>query len=297
MASRLLLAQVLAPVLAPVLVVATVAAACSGGAGSGEGDRVQIVASIYPLAWLAEQIGGDRVEVTDLTPPGVEAHDVALTAGQRADLQTADVVVLLDEPGFQPDVEAAVEEAQGIVLRVPPSSSLPLEDPHVWLDPALLSDSVTLLTDAIVPTDPGDERALRRRADATGAALDELWLAFEEGTEDCRYRTFVTTHEAFGYLAAAFRLRQIGLEGLSPESEPTAERIEAAAVVIDAGEAAPAIFSEDTDAGRRIGESVAADLDVPALPLSTLESAPAAGDYLSVMRENLAVLREGLRCR
>lgn len=284
---------------AAVLAVAVLAAACSGGPGNGDGDgdRVRVVASIYPLAWLSEQISGDRVEVTDLTPPGVEAHDVALTASQRTDLQTADVVVILDVPGFQPDVDTSVEEAQGDVLRVPPTSSLPLEDPHVWLDPALLSASVGPLADALVAVDPGGERDLRRRADVTGAALDELWLAFEDGLRDCRYRSFVTTHEAFGYFAAAFRLRQVGLEGLSPESEPTAERIQAAAEDIESGEAAPAIFFEDTDAGRRIGESVAADLGVPALALSTLESAPASGDYLSVMRENLARLREGLQCR
>jgi len=277
------------------LLLAVLAPACSSG--SGGGSRVRVVGSIYPLAWLSEQVGGDQVEVTDLTPPGVEAHDVALTAGQRADLQTADIVVLLDEPGFQPDVDASVEEAQGEVLRLPPTSSVSLEDPHVWLDPALLSASVTPLADALVAVDPGAERDLRRRADTTGSALDELWLAFEDGLNDCRYRSFVTTHEAFGYLAAAFRLRQVGLEGLSPESEPTAERIQNAADAIESGEAAPAIFYEDTDAGRRIGESVAADVGVPATPLSTLESAPATGDYLSVMRENLAALREGLQCR
>jgi zinc transport system substrate-binding protein len=112
----------------------------------------------------------------------------------------------------------------------------------------------------------------------------------------CAFRTFVVTHEAFGYLASRSGLTQLGIEGIAPESEPTSDRIQAAGAAIASGSAGPAIFYEATDEGRRIGQSVASDIGVPALPLYTLEQPPETGDYLSAVERNLTNLREGLRC-
>ncbi|HVH53011.1 MAG TPA: metal ABC transporter substrate-binding protein, partial [Actinomycetota bacterium] len=122
----------------PAIALVTTLGACSG---SSSGGRVKVVAAIYPLAWAAERVGGSRVSVEDLTPPGVEAHDTTLTAGQRADIQTAEVVVYLGQIALQPDVEDAVNDARGRVvdltsglnIRAPSGQAL---DPHVWLDPA-----------------------------------------------------------------------------------------------------------------------------------------------------------------
>src|SRR5947209_1828905 len=118
--------------------------ACGRAAGSG-GGKVEVVGSFYPLAWAAQEVGGARVHVLDLTPPGVEAHDTNLSARQVADVDNADVVLILGYLGFQPQVEQAarrasgrvVEVAQGIHLR--PSQERGLSgDPHVWLDPVLM---------------------------------------------------------------------------------------------------------------------------------------------------------------
>lgn len=274
------------------------AAACTGGSSEG---RVSVVAAIYPLAWAAEQVGGDRVDVEDLTPPGVEAHDATVTAAQRADIQTADVVVYLGEIDFQPDVERAVDDAGGMVIDV--TAELGMEpqmsetfDPHLWLDPAVMEGIVRLVADALEATDPSGTDGYAEREEATLGALEDLDASFRAGLSDCAFSTFVVTHEAFGYLASAYGLRQLGIEGLTPESEPSAVRIQAAAQAIDQGRAAPVVFYEETDAGRRVGQSVAESVRVPALPLNTLESDPAPLDYISAMEENLTNLREGLRC-
>lgn len=286
---------------ASMLAVALVAASCSGEGGAG--GRVRVVASFYPLAWAAEQVGGGRVDVENLTPPGVEAHDTTLSAGQRADLQTADVVVILGRFGFQPDVERAADEASGIVLSV--AGTLPLApsqqadlgfDPHVWLDPLLMERIVNEVADALVRADPGGTSAYRARERTTTDQLASLDGRYRTGLDGCAFSRFVTTHEAFGYLAGEYGLSQLGVEGLTPESEPSASRIEAAIQAIQAGSAAPAVFSEGTDEGRRVGESVAEDAGVSAYPLGTLESDPAPQDYMSVMQGNLDVLMRGLSC-
>jgi zinc transport system substrate-binding protein len=276
----------------------TTLGACAGGSSGG---RVTVVAAIYPLAWAAERVGGSRVSVEDLTPPGVEAHDTTLTAGQRADIQTADVVVYLGQIGFQPDVENAVKDARGRVvdvtsgvnIRAPSGQAL---DPHVWLDPVNMEGAVQLIAGALKAVDVSGAAGIAAREASTVRDLQSLDTAFRAGLADCAFTTFVATHEAFGYLAGRYGLHQLGIEGITPESEPSAARIQQAAQAIAERQAAPAVFYEGTDEGRRIGESVAADIGVPALPLGTLESDPTPGDYLSVMRSNLASLEKGLQC-
>jgi zinc transport system substrate-binding protein len=276
----------------------TTLGACSGGSSGG---GVTVVAAIYPLAWAAERVGGSRVSVEDLTPPGVEAHDTTLTAGQRADIQTADVVVYLGQIGFQPDVEVAVKDARGRVvdvtsglnIRAPSGQAL---DPHVWLDPVNMEGAVQLIAGALKAVDVSGAAGIAAREASIVRDLQSLDAAFRAGLADCAFTTFVATHEAFGYLADRYGLHQLGIEGITPESEPSAARIQQAAQTIAERRAAPAVFYEGTDEGRRIGESVAADVGVPALPLGTLESAPSSGDYLSIMRSNLVSLKKGLQC-
>ena len=265
---------------------------------------MSVVASFYPLAWAAERVGGSLVSVDDLTPPGVEAHDVTLSAGQRADLQTADVVLILGDFGFQPDIERAAQDASGRVLKVAqgldllPSTQEGLTyDPHVWLDPVLMGRIVSEVADGLVAADPGHEALYRDGERRTVDELKALDAAYRNGLAGCAFTTFVVSHEAFGYLAAEYGLHELGIEGLTPQSEPSAERIQTAIQAIQGGTAAPAVFYEQTDEGKRVGESIAGDAGVPALPLGTLEFDPAPQDYLSVMHANLESLEKGLQCQ
>ena len=282
------------------LALALVGAACRDGGSDG---RVKVVASFYPLAWAAERVGGSRVDVEDLTPPGVDAHDTTLTAGQRADIVTADVVLILGDFGFQPDVERAAQDAQGTVIvvskgmQLTPSAQQDLAfDPHVWLDPKLMGAIVAQVADGLVAADPAGTSGYREREAATADAVEGIDASYGTGLAGCDFTEFVTTHEAFGYLASEFGLTQLGIEGLTPESEPSAARIQAAAEAIHSGAAAPAVFYEGTDEGKRVGEAVAGNIGVPARRLGTLESDPAHGDYPSVMGANLDSLRRGLQC-
>ncbi|MFM7718359.1 MAG: metal ABC transporter substrate-binding protein, partial [Actinomycetota bacterium] len=123
-------------------------------------DGLRVVAALYPLAWVAERVGGPWVAVEDLTPAGVEAHDATLSASQRADLQAADVVLLIGTGGFQPDVARAAAEARGRVIDVaagldliPSTDPLPV-DPHLWLDPSLLAQAVDAGGEEVSPSHP-----------------------------------------------------------------------------------------------------------------------------------------------
>src|SRR5688572_14735210 len=127
----------------PILVVALAlgVAGCSGDGGDGgaaDDGRLDVVASFYPLAEVAELIGGEHVRVRNLTSPGVEPHDLELTTAQLDLVLDADVVLTMGG-GFQPAVDAAVarREEGGEVLELLATLDAEGEDPHVWLDPVL----------------------------------------------------------------------------------------------------------------------------------------------------------------
>jgi zinc transport system substrate-binding protein len=298
--------------MAALAAVALLAAGCSS---STAGDRRTVVASFYPLAFLAQRLSGPGWEVLDLTPPGAEAHDVELGIEDRAAIENADLVAYLGDIGFQPQVEAAVEEASGGVVAAADGLEL-LEgeaheeeegethegeevltaDPHVWLDPVTFATVEERVAEGLVSADPDGRDGYEERAAELRAELEALDGEFQQGLEGCRFDTMIVSHEAFGYLAQRYGLGQLGVAGLEPEGEPTAERLAEAAEMVRE-ERAGAIFYEAGAEAQQVAETVASDAGVPALPLYTLEGQPESGDYLTVMRDNLESLREGLDCR
>ena len=274
------------------LALAVFLTSCSTSPGEGA-----IVASVYPLAYAAARMAPDA-EVIDLTPPGIEAHDLELTFEQRSHIQDAAMVLYLGDIGFQPQIEQAVKEAEGTVIDF--SGDLDrnggVVDPHVWLDPSSFGGRILNgIAEELCPFEDPCSAEESAPIDEFRAEMDELTASYAETLTECRYETMIVSHEAFGYLEI-FGLNQVGLSGLTPEAEPSAERLTNARRLIESGKAAALFYEargEDIDADRALAD----DFGVPALPLDTLESAPPSGDYFTVMRDNLESLREGLQCR
>mgnify|MGYP003288707744 CR=1 FL=1 len=271
------------------LVLAILLPSCS----SESGNELTVVASFYALAFAAQEVGGEGVEVIDLTPPGSEAHDVELSFKDRTTLESADLVLYLGDIGFQPQIEGAVRDATGEVVVA--AGMVEGDDPHVWLDPVAFADTVGRVADGFARVDTANADEYRTRADDLRARLEALDERFRTTLADCQFRTMLVTHDAFGYVGGRYGLEQVGLAGISPEGEPTSDSLVQAEALVKERKV-NAVFYEETDEGRRIAEAVARDLDIPALPLATLESHPPKGDYLTVMDSNLQSLVEGLGC-
>ena len=183
-----------------------------GGEDDAEGGRT-VVAAFYPLAWAAEQLAGDAIEVVNLTPPGAEPHDLELSARDVERVREADVVFYLGQ-GFMPALEDALGEHPHAVDLL--EGEL-LRDPHVWLDPMKLAAIAEKIAAEL-----GDPAA----ANDLVARLEDLDGELARGLADCDRQEIVTSHAAFGYLAAAYGLRQIALTGISPEGEPSPRALE-----------------------------------------------------------------------
>ena len=270
-----------------------------GSSASDATDTLRIDAAFYPLQYVAERVAGDYGTVTTLTQPGIEPHDLELAPATVRSMQDADVVLFVG--GLQPAIEDAIE-ATG-VNSFDAADAIPLVerqtgelsfDPHFWLDPALVADYARAVGDEFARLNPAHADAYVANAAALAIQLDALDGEFSKGLATCTRREFITTHEAFGYLADAYDLHQEGLAGIDPEAEPSPARLREIKDVI-AHTGATTIFTE-TLVNTRVADALASDAGVKTEVLDPIESVVDGTDYLSVMNHNLAALRTALEC-
>ena len=278
------------------LVVAAVLVTGCGATTAGV-KKEAVVAAFYPIAFAVEQIAGSRVSVRNLTPAGAEPHDLELTPGDVRAVDGAALVLYLGE-GFMPGLETAVKQRRGRSVdllsqlrRQEGNGGGPPNDPHAWLDPLRYAAIVRLIGSAL-----GEDPAAGRLV----ARLEDLNTEFRRGLAHCQRRQIVTSHAAFGYLAARYGLEQVPLEGLSPEAEPSARDLAHLVALVRASGATTVFF--ETLISPKLAETVAREAGVATAVLNPLEGLThdeiAAGeDYFSVMRSNLAALEQALGCR
>ena len=284
------------------------ACASSTGSDGASSGALSVVAAFYPVQEAAQRVGGTLVDVTNLTPPGVEPHDLELSPDQVESIATADVVLYVGE-GFQPAVEDALGDAEGVTVDLlaglptvePPDGSPEglAVDPHVWLDPVLYVRMVDEVRAALAKAAPDDASTFRTKADAFTNEITQLADDYRTGLASCDRTLIVTNHAAFGYLAAEYGLTQEAITGLAPDAEPSAQRLSELKDLVSR-EGVTTIFTEDL-VSPKVAETLADEAGVQTAVLHTLEGLTdeelAAGDdYGSQMRENLSTFRSALGC-
>jgi zinc transport system substrate-binding protein len=289
--------------------------ACSSSESTASDDAapLKVVAAFYPLQYAAERVGGDAVEVTNLTPAGAEPHDLELTPQQVAAISEADLVLYVG--GFMGSVDDAVaQEAKDTALDVgadlttldPPPSEIeeakeegeepPTSDPHIWLDPTLMTTMSDRIAERLGQISEADAATFTKNQEALDADLGELTKEWDEGTATCESRDLVVSHEAFGYLGKRFDFEQIGLSGLSPEAEPSPKRLAEVSDFVEQNDVTTIYFETLVDP--KVAETIAQETGAKTAPLDPLEGLEEGSDedYLSIMRANLAEVVKGQRC-
>lgn len=270
-----------------------------GGTAAGSGG-LDVVASFYPLAELASRVGGDAVQVTNLTAAGVEPHDLELTSRQVDDLLDADVLLYLGDD-FQPAVAEIAGQRDGpsVDLLEHVNRQAGAKDPHFWLDPREMSTAADAVAEELSGQAPEHAEAIRANAATYKRELAALDEEMAKGLATCERREIVTAHDAFGFLAARYRLDQTAVAGVSPEAEPDAGRLADLADHIEA-KGVTTVFFEELVAPD-VAEALARETGASTAVLNPIEGLTdeqrAAGkDYQAVMRDNLAALRKALGC-
>ncbi|MET3983708.1 zinc transport system substrate-binding protein [Streptomyces sp. PvR034] len=292
---------------------------CSGtaAAGTDKDGRLSVMASFYPMQFLAEQIGKDHVKVDSLTKPGVEPHDLEITPQQTARLGEAGLVVYLKS--LQPAVDKAVAQtpAKNVVdaatltkLEVHDASGHDHaegeadhghshgesgQDPHVWLDPVKYAEIAKGIGAAMEKADPDHAADYKKNTDDLVAKLGALDTEFKDGLKNTASKTFITTHSAFGYLAARYGLDQEGISGVDPESEPTPARMKQLQDVAKKDNVTTVFF--EALASDKTAKTLARDtgLKTDVLdPLEGITDTSQGADYFAIMRSNLKNLQKAL---
>ncbi|MGW5771257.1 metal ABC transporter substrate-binding protein [Streptomyces longwoodensis] len=297
--------------------------ACGGdtaaAGNAGNTDTFDVVASFYPMAFLAERIGGDHAHVTSLTQPGQEPHDLEISAKQTARLQDSDAVLYLKN--LQPSVDDAVAQS-GVRTKIDAASLTSLEkhgnevgghaaehdehegsddgessglDPHIWLDPVRYAQVAEGVGAAFAKADPGHAADYRKNTADLVRELNALNTEFTTGLATARTKVFLTTHAAFGYLAERYGLTEEAINGLDPESEPSAARVKELEKLAKA-DGVTTVFYE-TLVSDKTAKTVAKDAGLRTDVLDPIEGITKKSrgqDYLQVMRANLTALKTAL---
>lgn len=293
---------------------ALTACSSSDAADHKSGDKLNVVASFYPMQFLAERIGGGHVSVSTLTKPGVEPHDLELSPRQIGGLSDADYILYLK--GIQPAVDDAIKLSES-KHTVDAASLTTLEDhgaevggeehahehegeeagadPHIWLDPVKYAEVAKGVGKSLEKTDPDHAADYRKNTDTLVKELGALNTGYEKGLANTATKTFITTHSAFGYLAERYGLTQEGIAGIDPEAEPSPARISALHSIAEKKKVTTVFF--ETLASDKTARTVARDtgLRTDVLdPLEGITDKSKGDDYIEVMKSNLAALQKAL---
>ncbi|QWZ06488.1 metal ABC transporter substrate-binding protein [Nocardioides panacis] len=283
-------------VLAGVLALTAPLLAGCGAGGADAGPGTTVVTSFYPLQYVAQRVVGDRADVVNLTQPGKEPHDLELDFRQTAAVADADV--LLYERGFQAAVDDAVDQSHPAhVVDAAQAAHLSGDDPHFWLDPTKLSQVAAAVEEQLAAADPAHRAAYSRNLAGLQSDLATLDRDFRTGLAHCATSTIVVSHDAFGYLGRRYGLQVVGINGLSPDAEPSPAHIRELQDLIRSDKITT-VFSERLGSPK-FADSLASDLGIRAAvldPLEGLSDATADQDYLSLMRSNLAALQKANTC-
>lgn len=302
------------------LVLALALAAVTGCAEDSGSGKPEVVASFYPLQYVAERIVGEHAEVGNLTAPGVEPHDLELSPRQTARISSASVMFY--QQGLQPAIDEAISndrpehvvDAADVVDLHQAEEHEDAEnhsgdssgddghghdgaDPHFWLDPTLLAQAAAAFTETMVETDADHASTFRANNETLQAELEQLDVDFRTGLADCRTRTIVVSHDAFSYLGERYDLDVHAIAGLSPGAEPSPRHLAELADLIRT-ESITTVFSERL-ASPKLADTLASDLDITTAvldPIEGLASADDSDDYASLMRDNLAAIKKASDC-
>jgi zinc transport system substrate-binding protein len=269
-----------------------------------------VSASFYPIAWLTEQIGGDKVTVSSVTPFNVEPHDYELSPADVTALSKADLIVYV--AGFQPSMDDAVAQLGGPAVSelseaadLQKASSAAAEsddsaseanlDPHFWLDPVRMQAVAEEIQRSLAEQDPDNAAYYQQNLATLQEKLSSLDSSYATGLANCERNTIVTSHAAFSYMADRYGLNQVSISGIDPESEPSPADLAAVKKAVE--ETGTTTIFTETLVSPKTAEALAAETGAQTAVLDPMESQPEKNDYLGAMTSNLDALRTALSCQ
>ena len=295
-------------IVAPLLALMVLLTACESRPPQGQPtgpQRLIVVTTLTVLADLIQQVGGDKVQVKALVPPGGEVHTYQPTPDDIKSVAQAKIVFYNGahlEEWIDKTIRSAGKPNLPIVVL---SEGLPLikesgndPNPHLWLDVANAKAYVEKIRDGLSKMDGANAGYYADRAKSYLAQLDELdkWIQAEVATIPKARRKLVTFHDAFPYFAERYGFSLHGVLVASPGKEPSARDLTALARRIKQ-DRVPAVFAE-AQFNPKAMEVLASDTGVRVITNlynDSLSTGPEANSYIALMKHNVTQIVNALK--
>lgn len=263
--------------------------------------KTAVYTTIYPLYFMAKEIGGDRIDVTNIIPAGISVHEWEPGTRDMARLYEADLIIYigLDLDSWilktqSGDSNAIYCEVSENVEQIKEGNTV---NPHVWLSPKNALIMADNIKEALISVDQNDSAYFEANYNVLKQRLDELDSQYSEALSNAPRKSFVVYHKAFSYMARDYELEEITVIGLDDEQEPSPAQISR---VIDYCKAngIKYIFAEPLATPKPM-QTIASETGAQILTLNPLdgltkEEEKSGEDYISIMQQNLMNLQKAL---
>ena len=272
-------------------------------------EKISVVVTFYPLAEFAQQVGGDKVDVINITSGGVEPHDYEPSSQDIIAIQNSDLFLIngnrLDTWALDlitdSETTAVVMSEQALVIdsNLVEDPNLK-DDPHFWLDPIIAQEIVSIITDKLSVVDPLNDEYYQQNASRYISSIAELNSEYYHGLSNCAMNKIVVSHRAFSYIGTRYNIEIINISGISPEEEPSAKQLAQISELVKT-EGIEFVFSESLGSPE-LAQTIATEVGVQMLELNPIEGLTKEQEennesYISIMKQNLINLRTAMKCQ
>ena len=270
--------------------------------------KLTIITTLFPLYDFAKNIGGDKIDVTLLLPPGVEAHTFEPKPEDVMKINQADVFVYTGkfmEPWAESLIKGATSNSTVVVdastgITLTKEGDQGTVDPHIWLDFSNAKKMVDTISQSMISKDTANASEYRKNTATYKDQLDKLDQSYQAGLKNCQSREIIYAgHYDFGYLAKKYNLTYSATQGPAPDSEPTPrDLIELARTIREKN--IQTVFFEETSRGRN-SQILQSETKTRLLPLNSAHNLSKSDldknvSFIDLMHRNLENLETGLRC-
>lgn len=298
----------------------------------GVESKPMVSVSTFSLLEVAQAVAGDAIEVRSIVPLGSDAHMFSPNPTQVAEISNA-TLFIYNGAGFETWAESLKNTLPKTTQVIDMSQHVRLQkneeehhdehvdeaeyhdeeshdehahhhhgayDPHYWLDLDNMIKMTQTLDSEFSKLLPAKAEQFHKNATAYSAELQKLKSEYVTGLAECKNRTLISNHDAFGYLTHANKLENVSVIGLSSDEQPSAQTV-AHIVEVVKEHGMKTIFFEEL-INDNVSQTIAKETGAKVLPLQPLENISQDElklhqTYLSIMRDNLKKLREAMECR
>jgi len=271
--------------------------------------KIVVYTSFYPMYDFTKKIGGDKVEITNMVPAGIEPHEWEPAPKALASLSKAQIFIY-NGAGMEAWVDkilnslgnnqlVVVESSKGIKYLENKDEGEDLKyDPHTWLSPLNAKKQMENIRNALQKVDPANKDYYQKNYQINAQKLNQLQQEYTSSLARYKKRAIVVAHQAFGYLCSTYGLEQVAIVGLNAHSEPTPAKMSEIAQFAQDQQVKYIFFEELISP--KVSEAIAKQVGAKTEMLNPLEGLSieemqAGKEYFAVMRDNLRKLEKALQ--